>query len=88
MGFGLFFFWLSCAFYASYAAKDKGHNSIVWFIGGFVFGPVALIAASGLSDLRQRRYLRLLAESQGIDLKSSQSSDDPEEDLTQKMQGH
>ena len=72
----LLLFWLSCAFYAAAAAGDKGHNNIEWFIGGLVFGPVALIAAAGLGDQKQRRYIRLWAESQGVDLTPAKSSSD------------
>ena len=89
MGFLLFGLglWLPCAVFSGVVAEDKGHNGIAWFWGGLLFGPVGLLAIAALSDRTQRRYLRLLVESQGIDLKSSQSSGDAE-DLDEKMQGH
>ena len=83
----LFLTWLGCAFYASGAAGDKGHNNIEWFVGGLFFGPIALIAAAGLGDQKQRRYIRLLAESQGVDLTPSKSSGDVANDIIQKKRG-
>ena len=65
--------WLACGFYAGTTAGDKDHHSWNWFLGGLFFGPIALIAAAGLSDRKQRRYIRLLAESQGVQM-------DPAED--------
>jgi len=42
-----------------------------WFFGGLLFGPMALLAAAGLFDLRLRRYVRALAtandEASGFD---------------------
>ena len=64
--FALLFIWLPCAFYASHVAADKGHNGAAWFFGGFLFGPIALAAAVGLGDQKLRRYIRLMAENQGV----------------------
>ena len=72
----LLLIWLACAFYTSATAEDKGHSGMDWAIGGLVFGPVALITAAGLSDHKQRRYIRLWAESQGVDLTPAKSSSD------------
>ena len=56
---------LACAFFTFAVAESKGHDGVLWSIGGFFFGPLALLAAVGLSDLKSRKYLRLLAEHQG-----------------------
>jgi hypothetical protein len=58
---------LACAGYSSAVAGSKGHDSGPWALGGFLFGPLAFLASLGLPDLKTRRYLRLLAEHQGID---------------------
>ena len=65
--------WVPCAVFCGTISEDKGHNGISWFWGGLLFGPVGLLAVAALSDRKQRRYLRLLAESQGVQL-------DPAED--------
>ena len=54
-----------CASFSSNVAHSKGHVAAPWFLCGLLFGPLALIAAVGLPDLKLRRYLRLLAEHQG-----------------------
>ena len=64
-----FFIWLPCGFFAASVAGDKNHNSVAWFLAGLFFGPIGVIAAAGLSDRTQRRYLRLLVEHKGINLK-------------------
>ena len=56
---------LACAFFTSQVAGVKGHDDFPWMFGGFFFGPLALLAAVGLPDLKSRKYLRLLAEHQG-----------------------
>jgi hypothetical protein len=56
---------LACAFFTRSLAESKGHNSDVWVMAGLFFGPLALLAAVGLPDLKTRKYLRLLAEHQG-----------------------
>lgn len=60
------FVWIPCGLYAGVIAGGKGHNIIAWFFGGFVFGPMALLASAGLEDRKLRRYIRLLGEHQGI----------------------
>ena len=80
----LLLFWFACGGYAAVVAGDKGHDGgIEWLVGGVVFGPAALLAAAGLGDRTQRRYLRLLVESQGVDLTPDKSSSDksPNDDL-------
>ena len=63
MGFVLafLFVWLPCGFYASATADDKGHGWLSSFFGGLIFGPIALIAAAGLSDRKLRHYQKELA---------------------------
>ncbi len=60
-------------------AKDKGHDATPWFWGGFLLGPLGLLAAVGLSDRRLRNYIRQIGESQGAikeEIKSLSSSTD------------
>ncbi|MCP9776214.1 hypothetical protein [Cyanobium sp. WAJ14-Wanaka] len=56
---------LTCAAFSGRVAESKGHGGLSWGISGLVFGPLALLAAIGLSDLKTRKYLRLLAEHHG-----------------------
>jgi len=67
MGF-LVFFWLglaaSCALFTACAAQGKGYNESNWGVIGFLFGPLGLLAIAACPDLRTRRLLRLIAESQ------------------------
>jgi len=56
---------IACAFFAYAVADSKGHDGTPWSVGGLLFGPLALLAAVGLSDVKSRKYLRLLAEHQG-----------------------
>lgn len=46
----LFSFWFTCACYTSKLANEKGYNAAWWFLGGFLFGLIALIASAGLPD--------------------------------------
>tara|TARA_B100001989_G_C24412603_1_gene399833 strand:- start:403 stop:630 length:228 start_codon:yes stop_codon:yes gene_type:complete len=46
-------------------AEDKGHDGVSWAFVGFFLGPFGLIAAAGLSDRVQRKYLRQIAENFG-----------------------
>ena len=69
----LFLVWLPCAFYSGATANSKGHGGMEWGIGGLLFGPVALVAAAGLSDHRVQRYQRFLAESAGYQNSSTPS---------------
>ena len=61
-------YWIACGIYSGEAAIAKGHGRWPWFFGGLFFGPVALVMASGLPDLKLRRYIRLMAENQGVNL--------------------
>ena len=70
MGFfvALLFLWIPCAIFCGTISEDKGHNGIAWFWGGLLFGPIALLAVAALGDRKLRRYIRLIAESQGVNL--------------------
>ena len=70
MGFfvALIFIWIPCAIYCGTTAEDKGHNGFSWFWAGLLFGPIGLIAVAALGDRKQRRYIRLMAENQGVNL--------------------
>ena len=57
----LFILWVPCGIYAGVIAASKDHNWLPWILGGFLFGPVALIATAGLPDRKLARYLRLLS---------------------------
>ena len=64
----LVFFWLitaaACALFTAVAARGKGYNESNWSVVGFVFGPLGLLAIAACPDLRSRRLLRMIAESQ------------------------
>ena len=68
MGFfvALIFIWIPCAIYCGTTAEDKGHNGFSWFWAGLLFGPIGLIAVAALGDRKLRRYIRLMAENQGV----------------------
>lgn len=51
----LIFFWILCGLFASSIAGGKGHNGCMWFLGGILFGPLALLAAVGLNDIKSQR---------------------------------
>ena len=57
---------IACAAYTGHVAGSKGHDSGPWSLGGFLFGPLALLASLGLPDLKLRKYIRLIAEHQGV----------------------
>ena len=68
MGFfvALLFLWIPCAIFCGTIAEDKGHSGIAWFWGGLLFGPIGLLAVVALSDRKLRRYIRMMAENQGV----------------------
>ena len=45
-------------------AEEKGYNGFLWFIGGFLFSFIALIAVAGLPDKKLRKYIRQIGENQ------------------------
>ena len=47
--------WIICGLMCEVIARGKGHGGCSWAIGGFLFGPLALIATLGLRD-RKRDY--------------------------------
>ena len=57
----VFLMWIPCGIYAGVIAASKNHNWFPWSLGGFVFGPVALIATAGLPDRKLHRYVRLIS---------------------------
>ena len=77
----LLFFWLftagSCALFTAFAPRDKGYNESNWGIGGFVFCPLALLAVAAMPDLRTRRLLRMIVESQGASPEALRDFDFP-----------
>ena len=58
----LIFFWILCGLFASSLAGGKGHNGCMWFIGGILFGPLALLAAVGLNNIKSQRTQEDLLE--------------------------
>ena len=57
----VFLMWIPCGIYAGVIAASKNHNWFPWSLGGFLFGPVALIATAGLPDRKLHRYVRLIS---------------------------
>ena len=53
--------WIPCGIYAGVIASSKDHNWFPWIVGGVLFGPVALIATTGLPDRKLTRYIRLIS---------------------------
>ena len=66
----VFLFWLIlAAFFAlttAVAAEGKGYDTTSWGFYGLIFGPFAMLAACALPDLKTRKILRSIAESQGV----------------------
>ncbi len=65
---GIIFFAIPCGALTATVAGNKGWNGTKCFWAGFFFSLLALIAAAGLPDKKQTRYLRLLLEAKGIDV--------------------
>ena len=56
-------------------SEEKGYNGFLWFIGGFLFSFIALIAVAGLPDRKLRKYIRQIGEKQNaIDPEGSNGS--------------
>ena len=51
---------VGCGLFTGAVARSKGRNDGVWTLGGLLFGPIALLAAVGVTDLQEER--RLAAE--------------------------
>ena len=72
VGFFGFLAWLVlqllCMCWAGEAAKQKGFKTFGWVLGGLIFGPFALLALCAMPDLKSQRFLKLMAEAQGIDV--------------------
>ena len=56
-----------CGMFSLNVADSKGHAQLPWFLAGFLFGPIGLIASCGLGDKRMSRTLRRIAEEQRVD---------------------
>tara|TARA_Y100001933_G_scaffold253107_1_gene292953 strand:+ start:542 stop:772 length:231 start_codon:yes stop_codon:yes gene_type:complete len=65
---------LLCCYWAGEAAKLKGYKDLGWLILGFLFGPFALLALCAMPDLKSQRFLKLMAEAQGIDVDAPPSA--------------
>ena len=61
--FSIFLFVITGAF-CSAVANEKGYNAFWWFILGFLFSFVALIAIVGMPDRKLRKYIRQIGEKQ------------------------
>ncbi len=72
---------------ASSIAEDKGHSGATWGICGFLFGPLGLIAAAGLSDRKLRRYIRQIGEKQEAIQEPKTSEEIREEERKEKIIG-
>jgi len=51
-----------CGYLAGKLADLKGSDGSVWVVLGALFGPLGLIAAAGLPDLRSQRALQQLVD--------------------------
>jgi len=49
-------------FFTTTIANSKDYNGLTWFIGGFLFGPIALISIVGMPDKKLKKYLRVITE--------------------------
>ena len=79
--------WIPCAFFSAVIADDKGHGGVAWFCGGLVMGPLGLVAVAALSDRKLRRYIRLMAENQGVDLSEAKPAGDVAKDIIKETRG-
>ena len=80
--------WIPCAVMCGLNAADKGHSELAWMLGGLIFGPLALIAVAGMGDQKMRRYIRLMAESQGVDLSEPKPVGDVAQDIIKKRRDY
>ena len=56
------FIWIPIGFFTTTVANSKDYNGLTWFIGGFLFGPIALISIVGMPDKKSKKYLRVITE--------------------------
>ena len=56
------FFSLITAVFCSQISNEKVYDGLSWFILGFLFSFIALIAVAGMNDRQTRNYLRLIGE--------------------------
>jgi hypothetical protein len=49
----LLLFWIACGIFTAVVANNRGLNGCWWLVLGFLFGPVALLAAGFMSDPRR-----------------------------------
>ena len=56
------FLWILTGIITGIVASDKGHGFGSWTLAGLFLGPIALIAAAGLSDQKLREYIRRIIE--------------------------
>ena len=84
----LFLAWLVrqvfCCLWAGEAARHKGHDELSWTLMALFLGPFALLALCAMPDLKSQRILRLMAESQGVDLGKKDPPKPEKKPLTQE----
>ena len=56
---------IASGYYCSVVAGEKGYNRTNWFLGGLLFGFLALLAAVGLPNKKLDRYIRRIGLKQG-----------------------
>ena len=72
----LFVLHVLCCIWAGEAAKLKGLQDDGWWtFSGLFFGPFALLALCAMPDLKSQRFLKLMAQAQGIDVGDPQPSE-------------
>ena len=82
--FSIFLFVITGAF-CSAVANEKGYNAFWWFILGFLFNLVALIAVVGMPDRKLRKYIRQIGEKQNaISPEPDYEKDAPYSDKNEK----
>lgn len=51
-----------CAPFTATVASEKGYKFHNWFLGGLLFGPIALLAAVGLPDLKSQGQDKMILQ--------------------------
>ena len=64
----ILFLWIPLAAFTSFVADTKGWSRATWFLNGFFFGPLGLLAAVGLPDRPARQKLQQLIDIYTINL--------------------